>query len=295
MISINKTLEITTTIGCPIRCEYCPQSILLKEYKKISNCFVLSYDNFVLWINKIPKEVDIHFTGFSEPWSNESCTKMLIYAHQNGHKIAVSTTGIGLKEDDIDQIKEIPFKFFYLHIIDADLFTKMTPKKQQKYLYILQKIKTNNILNKKQCAYGNVHSKIRPIFNPQPSFINTRASNLDLLKLENKFNIFNIPKISNDIDGIVLCKEMRYFHNVLLPNGDVTICCQDYGLKHIIGNISNGSYESLYHNDNFLNFISNLKNTNIDFICKHCYLGNTINKDAKFYNLFRNKILTLIP
>jgi len=29
----------------------------------------------------------------------------------------------------------------------------------------------------------------------------------------------------------------RIFRNVLLPNGDVVLCCMDYGLDHILGNL----------------------------------------------------------
>ena len=38
MIGNSRTLEITTKIGCkPNMCEYCPQTLLMGEYKKTSN------------------------------------------------------------------------------------------------------------------------------------------------------------------------------------------------------------------------------------------------------------------
>ena len=33
--------------------------------------------------------------------------------------------------------------------------------------------------------------------------------------------------------------------NVLLPNGDVSLWCMDYGLKHILGNLVKQSYEEI--------------------------------------------------
>ena len=40
------------------------------------------------------------------------------------------------------------------------------------------------------------------------------------------------------------CVENLY-HNVLMPNGDVSLCCMDYGLDNIIGNLDNQSYEEV--------------------------------------------------
>tara|TARA_Y100000004_G_C8744929_1_gene339909 strand:- start:217 stop:609 length:393 start_codon:yes stop_codon:yes gene_type:complete len=40
------------------------------------------------------------------------------------------------------------------------------------------------------------------------------------------------------------CIEELY-HNVMLPNGDVSLCCMDYGLKHILGNMFTQEYEDV--------------------------------------------------
>ena len=40
------------------------------------------------------------------------------------------------------------------------------------------------------------------------------------------------------------CTE-RLYHNVCLPNGDVSLCCMDYGLKYIIGNLLTQEYDDI--------------------------------------------------
>ena len=40
------------------------------------------------------------------------------------------------------------------------------------------------------------------------------------------------------------CDETLY-HNVVLPNGDVSLCCMDYGLKHILGNLYTQEYNDI--------------------------------------------------
>ena len=40
------------------------------------------------------------------------------------------------------------------------------------------------------------------------------------------------------------CIEHLY-HNVVLPNGDVSLCCMDYSLEKILGNIIEDSYDDI--------------------------------------------------
>ena len=40
------------------------------------------------------------------------------------------------------------------------------------------------------------------------------------------------------------------YHNITLPNGDVSLCCMDYGLEHIIGNLLEQDYEDVIPDNN---------------------------------------------
>jgi hypothetical protein len=44
-------------------------------------------------------------------------------------------------------------------------------------------------------------------------------------------------------DGPVICGRDKYiYNNVMLPNGDVVLCCQDYHLDHVLGNLFEQSF-----------------------------------------------------
>jgi len=64
------TMEITTVIGCKIRCAYCPQSKLMKKYAEKSNIYKMTFDTFKSCLDKIPFNVQIDFSGMGEPWMN---------------------------------------------------------------------------------------------------------------------------------------------------------------------------------------------------------------------------------
>ncbi len=60
------------------------------------------------------------------------------------------------------------------------------------------------------------------------------------------------------------------YHGVLLPNGDVALCCQDYSIKSVLGNLTRQSYESLYTGAEFKRILRGLSDENEDIICRNC-------------------------
>ena len=58
-------VEITTTLGCPVRCSYCPQDQLLDTRGDRKR--VLSYEDFVRAVDNIDFNVGLAWTGYSEP------------------------------------------------------------------------------------------------------------------------------------------------------------------------------------------------------------------------------------
>lgn len=75
-------IEVTTRIGCPIRCKYCPQSLLSCRYNELfpNAPKMLSYETFEKCLINLGPERGVHFTGFAEPWSNPDCTRFLLLA-----------------------------------------------------------------------------------------------------------------------------------------------------------------------------------------------------------------------
>ena len=75
--------------------------------QKYDSVKTLTYENFVKVIDKLPKEIRITFSGFTEPFLNKRTSDMILYAHSKGHRISVFTTGVGLTIEDIKKIKHI--------------------------------------------------------------------------------------------------------------------------------------------------------------------------------------------
>ncbi|HAJ56357.1 MAG TPA: hypothetical protein DCL35_01145 [Candidatus Omnitrophica bacterium] len=74
-------------------------------------------------------------------------------------------------------------------------------------------------------------------------------------------------------------------HNVLLPNGDVVLCCMDFGMKHVLGNLLVSDYLSLFSGVEFLKVKGNLKQDYGDILCNRCD-GFSYNSILSFRTLF---------
>jgi len=105
----------------------------------------------------------------------------------------------------------------------------------------------------------------------------TRANSLTI-NSQNK----NVIYLHTDHQNPVSCASTPFYdHNVLLPNGDVVLCCMDYSLKHIIGNLFKNDYDDLYLSNELIKIMKENKKVTHSkcSICKSC-------DNAKVHNLF---------
>ena len=96
---------------------------------------------------------------------------------------------------------------------------------------------------------GELHDSVKPYFSkPHIPEMWSRARNLlheSILKPE-LLNLKDQYKSVYHGEGQKPCGCLeKLYHNVVLPNGDVSLCCMDYGLEHIIGNLLDQEYEDV--------------------------------------------------
>lgn len=259
-------LEISTVVGCKMGCDYCPQKLHVKEYLKKDRKTVMSFEDFALMIADIPTRVEILFAGMAEPWLNPECTEMLLLAHRLGHRIGVYTTCEGMTPQDIGRINHIPFLHFCIHLPDDDGIMKL--KITNNYLYTLQACR-NSIPNHNYTCIGKLNPIVEAITGPMPDSSHTlisMAGNLKTLAITPKKGVLKCSAMSEKMD-----------HNILLPNGEVLICCMDYSQQHVIGNLLKMDYESLFKSDEYLKIKEGLKNDDSKILCRTCEIAENAN------------------
>lgn len=257
--SVARDLEITTGIGCSVACAYCPQKVISRAYKGVRT---LSYPDFCVCVDKLPSNVTVTFAGMAEPWLNKDCTKMILYASKS-HSVSVFTTLTGATEIDIASVSGISFKHFCIHLPD-DKLSENIPQTAQ-YLAVISAC-INAIKGVSFSLHGNLRHDLKSL-----GLSATGSSKSLISRAGNCAFTSGVTRKKGKISCSSCGTDLR--HNVLLPNGDIVLCCMDYGLKHVLGNLIKTDYESIYSANAYQSLIAGLTAEDSAAICRQCELS----------------------
>jgi radical SAM protein with 4Fe4S-binding SPASM domain len=254
-------LEISTNVGCSMKCSYCPQPIHVKNYKKTGGGQMMDYQDFCRYLDKVPPEVDILFAGMAEPFLNKDAWLMVGRANGNGHRVGVYTTTVGLMPLAVEFMKDINYLHFCIHLPDDK--GAMTLNVTDEYLYGLKW--AMKIPHTFTCI-GNIHPKVKEITGEIPDSTTSLISRAGQVKgITPPYKEGNIQcSASPNLD-----------HHVLMPNGDIQLCCMDYSLQNTIGNLGTMTWDELHQSENYLKIKNGMKNGE-NIICRNCEIAETI-------------------
>lgn len=262
-------LEITAKVGCKINCKYCPQSNFLNAYYKDDKerRGLMTLEDYKTCLSHVSKDTIICFAGFVEPFFHPQGVDMILYAHEQGFEIELYTTFMDLSYEDYLKIKDIPFKQVVLHTPDKNHYANITITDE--YAKIL-----NDALDHKRPNGDPFIDSANCQSEPSEEFLSLangrivvesalidRAGNLDDSSLRS----------SGMKKGPIYCTRTEYLnHWVLLPDGSVTLCCMDFGLKHVMGNLIDHTYDEIIQMQPYQDLISGMNAQMSDILCRKC-------------------------
>jgi hypothetical protein len=270
-------MEITTKIGCRNACVYCPQALLIGAYAKQSKETLMGLGVFQECIQKIPADAEIHFSGMCEPWLNPECTSMVEYAREAGHGIHVNTTAVGMKPADVERLAAIPFESFLVHVPSGEGFERI--KIDDAHLSLLRRLSDSGLVRCWLCHGHTVSAPVQPI-------VGGRVHHEPLVARAGNVDVGDGKKPARKKGRLRCVRGTR--QNVLLPNGDVLLCCADYGMKHVLGNLREQDYDSLFLGEQYRLVQTGLKDPSLDILCRYC-------EHARYVSLWRTVWTKLSP
>jgi hypothetical protein len=209
----------------------------------------MSVDTFEKVLQKLPQDYRIVFAGYTEPWANPLCNQFVKIALEKGFSISIYTTlyNVSLQQADelanlIDQYHQ-QVKHFWIHLPDRNNNMRGF-KYSSEYDQVLTRIlsiRNTSIHTMTMDSKSQIHPDITSSVSPNPWYLHTRANNL------NQDDIKQQPvHLPPRYEYIVECtRDPELKSNILLPNGDVMLCCMDYGLKHRLGNLLTSNLEEV--------------------------------------------------
>jgi len=203
-------LEITTKIGCPVNClKYCPQEVTASRY---SGKRTLQIDDWEIMLNHIPKKLPLVFSGFCEPFANNKVVDLIDMAYEAGHPLGIFTTLYQASCADIERLVKYPFLAFTLHLPDGEAMKIPLSQEYKDNVFTV----LCNVRNVSFCLMNDLFKSL-----------NRERVTRGILVKRKRFRF---------------CAKLNQPQFNLLPNGDVSLCCMDFGLSQILGNLLTESY-----------------------------------------------------
>jgi hypothetical protein len=241
-------LEITTVGKCLMDCTFCPQQAFQNSYR---GCDLLSFENFKKALSKVPKDMDIHFSAFAEPFLNPHCIDMIEHASSKGFKVVLFSTLVGLRSEDVERLKKCN-PTLILHLPDnlGNAKIPVTETYMKTLAKVLQTMRIDAFSVMNETFISNERAGLLP---------NTKNR-----KMKGWFN----------------CNKLVSPQFAMLPNCDIVLCCMDFGLRHRLGNLLEMSYAEIVGSSEFQMVRQSRYRIRSNSLCKKCAWATPL---YKFY------------
>lgn len=193
----------------------------------------MTLDDFSQFISKVPNTVEVRFCGFSEPMFNPYWASMIKLANANGYSCSLLTTLIGLRKSDISILRKCAIHYIRFHLPDMEQFDS----DEERW------VKLHDLFMEARVAADYDYLTLGKLSDFMKSFVNNLGVQVVYQKLQSRAG-HAYPAYGKK--GNILCQDNRWHYNILMPNGDVYLCCSDWALENKLGNLSTDTYEEIY-------------------------------------------------
>jgi organic radical activating enzyme len=277
-------LEVTTVLGCSVNCKYCPQRMLLEKYfrEDRSRPNMMTVDVFSEILNHISKDTVIMFAGMGEPFLNPDCLKLLKMACDSGRSVQLFTSLVGASLETLREVIQLPIIFCTLHVADAENNAKI-PLTEEYYKKLELLLEAKKVASSgggfvdAANAQGSVDARVISICKGKievTTAVHDRAGNLDSVDCVSRQHAL-------DKRDRIFCNRIgeRLEGNVVLPDGTLLLCCQDYGMQHVLGNLYLQSMDEIRQGETFMEIQKAFRgDSGMELLCRKCLCAKIIGK-----------------
>lgn len=252
-------LWVETTNNCNLRCTFCPNSNPRETVKGF-----MSIDTFKEVVNQSKHFVyDMNLSHRGESLLNENLPEMIAYAKSNGISTRLNTNATLLTEEKSIEIIEAGLDYISFSFDGIDAKTYESVRQNASYKNTLENIiRFLEIKKKRKSHKPYVMLEIlnlpeMPLDADSLNVFKKLFKNLPL----NKFTIKplhnwggNLIKQSSDNEKSLSAIKYSpctniWYSMVVLWDGAVSICCQDWYNENSLGNIKDSSLEAMWNGE----------------------------------------------
>lgn len=262
-------IQVTPKTGCSVRCHYCPQDLFMKRFFAKPRQGMMSLEDYKRCLDKTPQDTVIEFAGFVEPFLNPEAAEMMLYTASTGREVNLFTTLAGMTWETWEKIKGIPFTIVVLHLPDAKGYANIPMTEEYWKLLravIYAKKPDGRSFVDKANSQSAIHPDVLRLVDGKVHIDATqlvdRAGNLESEELQSG----GVPH------GPLLCPTAaKLDHNILLADGSLVLCCMDFGMQHVLGNLLEESYEEIMQGEAMKQIVEKMcADESEDLLCRTC-------------------------
>jgi hypothetical protein len=263
-------MEVSLAIGCPVRCDYCPQDLIKSVYQG-ARYFTLDSYKQTLEVGQVPITVNQTYMGACDPYICKDATKIMRWALQErGHMGSVSTILQYCSYEDIDALAEMKDRLTdcVIHCPADDNRMpglRVDSEYVEKFKYVIRVLRNNPgfVL---QVYNTNPHAAIHKIWADSgihiPRYgLHDRAGHLP--NLQGPY----VKHVTHPFP-IQICGKL--FGGHIYPNSDLGCCCNEWNMERIWGNLLVNTHYELYHSQKFKDYVKSLQGPNTTPRCARC-------------------------
>lgn len=253
-----------------MRCGFCPQEKAVASYKGPR---LMTVENFKNALSNAGPIEQVSFAGFAEPFLNPRATTMVEWATMVTMSVVIYTTGIGMTLEDVERLKVRPLDWITLHLPDADGCMKFDPTDE--YVAVVESLlKSGQEI--RLMAMGPVHPMLESLIRGRDVGSNesmqSRAGNVSLpqtgrISPGTGLRLDRFVAVAKR--GALKCSAAPDLdHPVMLPDGSLVVCCQDWSLEHRLGNLVQQTWDEIYAGEAFARLKESMKDG--PCLCRGC-------------------------
>lgn len=255
-------LEFTITAACPLACSYCPQEAYFRTYAGRPGDRTTSLDDYRRMLANVAQTTsNIDFSGYTEALYNPQWFEILSHTIDQGYSVTLFTTLGGASLDELSALSSLPIARIYVHLLDR-------VSEQSRLMHLVDR------------CHGRDVDLVFIYFDEDGSQLAADLAGrvqLERWTAHSRAGLLDTGR--RYVPGPVRCCEDRHFCNVVLPNGDVHICCMDFALRHKIGNLLQSPLLEIQHSEAARAFREEMASPR-DSICNHCIYAVPISGPA---------------
>lgn len=219
---------------------------------------------------------------------------MMVHAFRSDHRINLATTLACVTRLELKPLENVRFSQIMLHVPDEEGNSKFNIT--EAYLDALRYFVDFFNITLFSC-HGTVHHAVRHVVDEcaaplvSSDSLHNRAGNLAESSLRRASRKGRVQCVLNEADCL---EKWASAGPVVLPDGRVTLCCMDYGMKHVLGNLLVQTWREIKNGDECRKIESGLKDDSMDILCRSCVCAYPAERlpSQRFLNAVNNNGMT---